>query len=366
MSDRSLLVNLSALMQKPTGISVYTRNLLPELAALNPIILSNQKKAGDHTNITQINIPNRLSPEYGYKGHIRRLWWMQNALPKLYRELDSHLIFSPLPEAPIYTGCRFIVTAHDLIPLRFSQKWSLSSNYFRYVVPKILKEAVHIVANSHATAQDLESFYNINSRKITPIPLAYDKETFKRYDSSDSQQRERYFIYIGRQNAYKNLGRLIEAFSQISQATATQLWLVGPYDQRYTAQLTAQAEALGVAASIRFLDYVAYAELPSLLNSAIALTFPSLWEGFGLPVLEAMACGTPVITSNLASLPEVTGDAAILIDPYNVDELADAMRMVATNSQLRQRLSAAGLARASMFSWEKTGRQTVNAIAQFV
>lgn len=366
MSDRSLLVNLSALMQKPTGISVYTRNLLPELAALSPIVLSNQKTTSDYTNITQINIPDRLSPEYGYEGHARRLWWMQSTLPKLYRELGSPLIFSPLPEAPIYTECRFIVTAHDLIPLRFPQKWSLSTNYFRYVVPKILKEAVHIVANSYATARDLERFYNISSRKITPVPLAYDRETFKRYDPSDSQLEERYFLYIGRQNAYKNLSRLIEAFSQISQSTAAQLWLVGPSDQRYTAQLTAQAESLGVAASVRFLDYVAHAELPKLLNNAIALTFPSLWEGFGLPVLEAMACGTPVITSNLSSLPEVAGDVAILIDPYNVDELADAMRMVASDAQLRQQLKTAGIKRAQLFSWEKTGQQTVDILKRYM
>ncbi len=145
-----------------------------------------------------------------------------------------------------------------------------------------------------------------------------------------------------------------------------ELWLVGPEDQRYTPALIAQAESLDIARRIRFLDYVAYDQLPLLLGGAIALTLPSLWEGFGLPVLEAMACGTPVITSNLPSLTEVAGDAAILIDPYNVDELADAMRIATSNSQLRQRLKTAGIRRAQLFSWEKTGQQTVDIIEGYL
>ncbi len=109
-----------------------------------------------------------------------------------------------------------------------------------------------------------------------------------------------------------------------------------------------------------------YDQLPIIINQAIALVFPTLWEGFGLPVLEAMACGTPVITSNLSSLPEVAGDAAILVNPYNTQEITEAMQAVATDSTLRSRLSTLGINRASQFSWAKTGQATVEVLQRYL
>ena len=135
---------------------------------------------------------------------------------------------------------------------------------------------------------------------------------------------------MGSHYAYKNLGRLIEAFAQTS-LLETKLLIAGVPDPRYTPLLQAQTQALGLGDRVEFLAYVPYDDLPRLINQAIALVFPSLWEGFGLPVLEAMACGTPVITSNRSALPEVAGDAALLIDPYQVGALADAMGSVAND-----------------------------------
>lgn len=358
MGYHPLLINLSALIQKPTGISVYAHNLLPELKQLNPTVISSEKLL----ELSHIELPDGLSPEYGLKGHIRRLWWLQNSLPKLYRSLESDLIFSPLPEAPIYKNCRFIITVHDLIPLRFPRQLSPLTNYFRYLVPLILKEAVHIICDSDSTARDLKQFYKIQDKKVTTIPLAYDAANFQFKDRALGN----YFLYIGRQDIYKNLRRLIIAFSQICNTTDTELWLVGPQDPRYTPQLNNQIQHLGIDKRVRFLDYVPYTELPNLLGSALALAFPSLWEGFGLPMLEAMACGTPVIASNLSSLPEVAGDAAVLIDPYQVDELAAAMSMVANDAQLRNKLRKAGLEQAQKFSWDKTGRQTAEVLQKFL
>ncbi|MEM8504544.1 MAG: glycosyltransferase family 1 protein [Cyanobacteria bacterium P01_D01_bin.1] len=362
MSRSSLLVNLSALMEKPTGISAYTRNLLPQLKPIGPTVLSNQQLLG----LDRLPIPSSLSPEYGLRGHVRRLFWLQTAVPRIYQALDSRLIFSPLPEAPLYSGCRFVITVHDLIPLRFPRPRSPLTIYFRHVVPHIVKRAVHIVANSHCTARDIERFYKINPNKITTIPLAYDRENFTVSSRSGQPVEARYFIYIGRQDAYKNIGRLISAFTRIALKTDTQLWLVGPFDKRYTPQLLAQVRELDMVNRVRFLDYVAYEALPNLLAGAIALVFPTLWEGFGLPALEAMACGTPVITSNISSLPEVVGNAAILIDPRSVDELAIAMEAVSSNASLRSAYRQAGLARANLFSWEKTGQETVEVLKRFL
>ena len=362
MSNSSLLINLSALMEEPTGISVYARNLLPRLKTLEPTLLSSQQ----FLNFNSMSIPSGMSPEYGLKGHARRLWWLQTRLPEIYQRLGSRLIFSPLPEAPVCTDCRFVITVHDLIPLRFPNPRLPSTNYFRYVVPQIVKRAVHIVANSNATAQDLEHFYKINPRKITTIPLAYDQENFTFKARAAQPSKRRYFIYVGRQNIYKNVGYLINAFARITLKTDTQLWLVGPQDKRYTPPLLKQVQELGIADRVHFLNYVAYAELPKLLAEAIALVFPSLWEGFGLPALEAMACGTPVIASNVSSLPEVVGDAAVLINPYKIDELANAMEAMATDINLCSAYQQAGLARANQFSWAKTGQRTVEVLKRFL
>ena len=123
-----------------------------------------------------------------------------------------------------------------------------------------------------------------------------------------------------------------------------------------------QIEELGIQYQVKFLDYVTYQELPKIINQAIALVFPSLWEGFGFPVVEAMACGTPVITSNLSSLPEVAGDAAILVNPYNTKEITQAMQIIATDERTRSQLSSKGLEQASNYSSEKTGQATTEVV----
>jgi glycosyltransferase involved in cell wall biosynthesis len=145
-----------------------------------------------------------------------------------------------------------------------------------------------------------------------------------------------------------------------------ELWFAGPTDPRYTPALQAQAQALGITPQVKFLDYVTDEQLPVLLNQALALVLPSLWEGFGLPVLEAMACGTPVITSNRSSLPEVAGEAALLVDPTDEIAIAQHMHDLTQDTQLRQDLSTAGLKQASQFSWEHTGQATVEVLRSYL
>lgn len=354
-----LLINLSILFDRPTGISNYASNLVPYLKPLNPTLLTAQ----NFPQFDRYSIPDNLTPAQGTKGHFRRLVWTQFQLPKIYQKLRSRLLFSPVPEAPLYANCRSIVMVHDLIPVRFSKRFSPLTPYFRYYIPQVLQQAEHIICNSTATAKDITDFYKIPSNKITPILLAYDVNHFKKLNLSNNETP--YLLYLGRHEPYKNLHRLIEAFAKISR-NDIQLWLAGSPDKRYTPKLQKQVEELGLCDRVKFLNYVPYQHLPILLNQALALVFPSLWEGFGLPVLEAMACGTPVITSNLSSLPEVAGEAAIIIDPYNVGELTAAMQAVVEDGKLRSRLSVLSLKRSRQFSWEKTGQATVEILQQYL
>jgi glycosyltransferase involved in cell wall biosynthesis len=358
----NLLINLSVLFPKPTGISTYILNLLPYLKSLEPTLLT----PNNYLDFNCYSIPNDLAPDRGAKGHLKRLLWTQFQLSSIYRKLNANLLFSPLPEAPINSDCRFVVMVHDLIPLRFPSFTAPLTHYFRYYVPQVLQQAKHIICNSQATAKDITEYYQIPAHKITPIPLAYDPNHFRPIEDNNKPEHP-YFLYLGRPNPYKNLPRLIAAFAQLPRDLADyHLWIAGAFDRRYTPNLQQQAQELAVSDRIKFLDYIAYNDLPKVISQATALVFPSLWEGFGLPVLEAMACGTPVITSNLSSLPEVATEAAILMDPYRVEEIAHAIKIIAQDQQLSSKLSNLGLQRARDFSWQKTGLATAAILRQYL
>ncbi len=347
---QSVLINLAVLMNQPTGISTYALNILPYLTPLNPTLLSAQEVPG----YAYYPIPKGQTPEQGIRGHLKRLWWTQFHLEKVYDQLNANLLFCPLPEAPLFSSCRFVVMVHDLIPLRFPEKFSPMTIYCRSYLPQVLSQACHIICNSQATARDIIDFFSIDRSKITPILLGYNQDKFKPLNLPRSQ----YFLYVGRSAPYKNLHRVIAAFAEFAHAQNYELWLVGPTDRRYTPRLIAQIKELAISHQVKFLKYVHPEQLPMLMNQAIGLIFPSLWEGFGLPVLEAMACGTPVITSNCSSLPEITADAAILVDPYNIQEISNGMKNLAEDHQLHHQLSQASIQRAQQFSWFRTGVAT--------
>lgn len=352
------LINCSVLIPNPTGISAYINNLLPYLNQLEPTLLSSQKIKGYNC----YPIPDQLNPDYGSIAHIRRLIWTQNTLTKLYHKFNTKLLFSPLPEAPLYSPCRYVVTVHDLIPIRYPKRFSPLTPYFRFYIPQVLKQAEHIICNSQATADDIINFWGIPASKITPILLAYDQQHFF---PSPTSQKNNYFLYLGRHDPHKNVSRVIKAFAKFSDSNY-QLWLAGSVDKRYTPKLQQLVRELEIVEQVHFLNYVPYSQLPEIITDATALVFPSLWEGFGLPILEAMGCGTPVITSNCSSLPEVAGEAAILIDPTKTEEITEAMEVLANHSTARSRLRELGLKRASQFSWEKTGQATIDVLKRFL
>ncbi len=355
MTDR-LVINLSILMQKPTGHSVYINNVIPRLLDLHPALLINegmQAEWHDRYPAADLHpVSSHLNPDRGSVAYLRRLLWTQFRLPRQVKKLGGNLLFSPIPELPIGSKIPGVVTLYDFIPLRFSGARSPLHQYYRHYVPRVLSQAKHIIAISESTANDAIRFCNVPASKITAIPLGYDSTNFRFLDLPT----QNYVLYVGRTNPYKNLRRAIHAFSKVPNHQDYEFWIAGPPDTRYIPELEGLAWELGVR--LRVLNYVPYKELPVLMNRAIALVFPSLWEGFGLPILEAMACGTPVITSNTSSMPEVAGDAALLVDPMDGRAIAGAMNDVLTDDRLRQQLRDRGLDRAAEFAWESTAART--------
>ncbi|MGK7895940.1 MAG: glycosyltransferase, partial [Xenococcus sp. (in: cyanobacteria)] len=185
------------IFERPTGISNYALNIAQHLSTLNPILLT----AKPQNNFSCYAIPSNMTPAEGSKGHWRRLLWTQRQLPQIYKKLNAKLIYSPIPEAPLYSKTRYVVMCHDLIPLRFPNLFSPLTNYFRYVVPLVLQQAEHIICNSTATAKDIHNFYGISPQKITSILLAYDTNHF--YPRQKIATEQPYFLYLGRHDPYK-------------------------------------------------------------------------------------------------------------------------------------------------------------------
>ena len=365
-SDQSLIINLSMLVQKPTGIANYINGILPFFDSLKYTSLVPEEYSCHNYIKNPYLISGKLNPDYGTKGNLSRIVWTQFQLPRIYQKLKARLLFSPVPEMPLFSRCQTVIMVHDLIPIRCPRNGSPLTTYFRYYLPFVCQQATHIICNSQATADDLIDFFNISASKITPIFLGYDKTRFRQIKHIQNYSDKPYFIYLGRHNHHKNVSRIVSAFAQFKYSKDYELWFVGPTDSRYTPYLQQQVQELSIAPQVKFLDYVSCDDLPIILNQAHTLVFPSLWEGFGFPVLEAIACGTPVITSNISSLPEVAGDAALFVNPYEVKDIVEAMNRITEDEELRNQLIELGLKRAKEFSWEKTATQTIRVIERFL
>ena len=356
-----LLVNLAHCLKQPTGITSYALTLVPFLNQLQPRYLSPMPLAGEAEE-WRLSVPTDMTAAAGFKGHLKRLWWTQTQLPQIADNAQASLIFSPLPEAPRGSQTPFVLTMHDLIPLRFNRPWSPTRLYYRHYLPGLLAEAQHIICNSQTTADDVMAVYGCAAKQLSVIPLAYDESRFRWLDLPP----QNYFLCLGRSAPHKNWGRILRAFARLPQRHQYELWLAGPTDHRFTPPLLAQAEELGIAHQLRVLDFLEPEELVNVINQAIALVFPSLWEGFGIPILEAMACGTPVITSNGLPMAEVAGDGALLVEPREDKSIAQAMERLVREENLRHQLRTAGFANLKKFSQQKMGTATVEVLKQFM
>ena len=343
------LFNGSYLGQRPTGIGVVARDLVN---ALDPSLVPLLDPLGDDRPHS-LPIPANLSPEFGRQGHWRRLVWTQNDLPRLVRASGASLLLSPLPEAPLLRGVRSVVLAHDLLPLRYPQLSPLLAYHLAYV-PLVLHRAVRVLCNSEATAREVHGRLGVPVRRLVPIRLGFDPGRLRPL----GLPREAFFLVLGRHDPHKNLARVLRAFAQVKDPGAPlRLKLVGPHDRRYTPRLQALAEELGIARRCDWLPWVSDEERLQLLNRAQALVMASLWEGFGLPALEAMACGTPVLAARAGALPEVVGNAGLLVDPRSIGSINSAMDQVLRDAPLAAQLTAAGPRRAAGFNWRSTARE---------
>lgn len=295
----------------------------------------------------------------------RRIVWEQTRLARLARGLD--LLHGLAFAAPLLAPCPTVVTVHDLSFMRFPDAFRRANRVYLTLFTRLsTRRAARVIAVSESTRRDVIALCGVAPEKVVTVHNGVD-EAFRPADppAVAAFRRakglpDRFILFLGTLEPRKNLGALLHAYAGLrarSREGAPKLVIAGGKGWFYERVL-AEVDVLGLADDVIFPGYVAADELPWWYRAAELFVYPSRFEGFGLPVLEAMACGTPVITTTSSSLPEVAGDAAILVDPDDVPALSDAMERVLADPGLQGALRAAGLQRAAGFSWQRTAAET--------
>jgi len=368
-----LRIALDARRVSDFGIGTYIRNLIRALARLdheNRYLVITSAPALELADLPE----NFQTCIYARRDRTRLA---QVGFSFFLRTLKADLFHIPLNAVPLWMPKPYLVTTHDMSTLLFLDQTGYRSNLRRFFLRRGLMRAARVMAVSNTTRADVAEVLGIPPSKIQVVYNAPDP-TFHGLDATpvtgtgNSHPPEirrildRYHIhypfllYVGRTNAQKNIPRLVEAFAVlrgelqgIEAYRDLRLIIIGDEIARQPALRHAVIQSR-VEAAVRFLGFVPIETLRAFYQLACAFVFPSLYEGFGLPPLEAMACGTPVVCSNVSALPEVVGDAAVLVNPENVFDIARGMREVLLDSSLRCRLIAQGFEQVKKFSWERT------------
>lgn len=312
-----------------------------------------------------VTVPERFRPA------VKNIAWHQSMLPRLARRHHLDVLHIPSYRRMLWPRpCTLVSTIHDLAPFKVSNKYDWKRMFYgRVVVRRLARRQNQVIAISRNTADDIKTFFGLPEYRLTVIHNGLEHDRF--FPGSRENARAQaagkhglqnpFFLYIARlEHPAKNHVRLISAFNDFKTATRSPWQLVfGGSDWNGAEAIHAAIKQSPFAADIRSLGFVENADLPDLYRAADAFVYPSLYEGFGMPPSEAMACGCPVICSTSGSLGEVVGDAAAIVNPDDISSICRQLTAVAGDPALREKLRSAGLLQAKKFDWEKTAAATL-------
>jgi glycosyltransferase involved in cell wall biosynthesis len=371
MSARHLHVGLNLIFLVPGetgGMEVYARELIPALVAAAPDVsftaFINRETAAAGNGpwgelLRAVVVP--------VNARSRAQWVIgeQALLPRLAARERVDLLHSLASTAPAWGSFRRVLTVHDLIYARLPEAHGgLRALGMRALVPLAVRGSHRLIADSQSTKRDLVELQGTAPERIDVVPLGFGaRQRVVPMPEPELRQRldlgqRRVLLSLSAKRPHKNLLALIGALARIPAERRPLLMLPG-YRTWHEQQLHKRAQDLGVQSDVRLLDWVADDELEGLWSAADAFVYPSLYEGFGLPVLEAMARGVPVACANASSLPEVAGEAALLFDPRSEAGIAAAIERLLADAELRATLRTAGVKRAAQFTWERTAQLTL-------
>lgn len=346
------------------GVSTYSYELIKNLSKIDKnndyYLIHTSPKDIDVYSANHNFLVRSVLPNY--------LWRITIGPLKLKNIKNLDIVHDPYDIGPLSFKMPFkkIITVHDIAYYFFPRKSGLKIIIGHKVLfNKTLKTADKIIAISNSTKDDLMTYFKVPEDKIAVISHGVG-EKFKQLDEegiSKSTQKYQlnfpYILYVGSLESRKNILNLVKAFYKLKTKNIYQKLVIVGENSGNKKKICRFIKKLNLQNDVVFIGFVSEEDLPALYNAADLFVYPSYYEGFGLPPLEAMSCGTPVITSNTSSLPEVVGDAGIMIDPSNVEALAEAMRDVLADESLRNSIIAKGLERAKMFNWKKCARKTL-------
>ena len=368
---------------KKTGVGQYGFNIALNLARLDtanryfllspsPLHQADLDRLAEYPNIKIFD--HNLLERYISRDVILIPLWLQFLLPYLCRRVGLDVYYhtgSIWPLMPFRLAKRQLVFIHDVIPLMFPEcYYKHTVYYYRLSRATNLNSYDRIIVNSETTKKDLIMHLGVPEERILVTLLGRDERFVPIDDTSRSQVvrekyslPESYLLFAGTLEPRKNISRLLEAFAQGRTRDVLKLVITGKKGWLYK-EIFEKVKRLNLEERVMFTGFVDDDDLPYLYSMARLFVYPSLYEGFGLPVLEAMSCGVPVITSNVSSMREVVGEAAVLVDPVEVEALAQSIDEVALSDSTHDRLCQASLVRAKEFTWERTARQTLGALLQ--
>lgn len=348
--------------QQEGGVKVYTKRVLPLLFSMGSqhqyvLIYQNPKLLGTYSGYSNVEECAIAMP-----GTVP---WDQIAVPWVAKKKRLDLIFNPKFTVPFFSRAKKIFVLHGSewfeIPdhFRLYDQW-----YFKRFVPLYCRSADAFVAVSNAVKSDVVRHTGVDPKKVFPIHNGFDPSVFRPVHDPLHLQAvrdkyklpEKFILWAGQIESRKNIARLLQAFALIKDKIPHPLVLAGELRWNAATELRVIQE-LGIESRVLFPGWVSHGDLPAVYCLADLFAFPSLYEGFGIPLLEAMACGCPIVTANTCAPPEVTDGAAYLVDPLSADDIATGMLKVILDRKFRDDMIANGLKRAKDFSWEKCATQ---------
>ncbi len=354
-------VDARSLSEPITGIGRYTLNLLQEMVANDShewVLYSHRPLQHGDWSKKNVTVHTWNLPKWA---RILRMLWAQSVLPFMAKKDEVDLFWSPAHRLPKYLSRSIVsvVTIHDLVwkhapeTMRpFSQKLDAK------LMPEAIEMADWVIAVSKWTAKDLIAEVPKAKQKTSVIYEA-GSLTFS-HSRSDYNLGEKYLLFVGTLEPRKNLPRLLKAYSLLSCSIKDEYPLIIVGGKGWGEDdIDDIVKQLDIEKYVQILGYLSDKELATVYQEASLLVMPSLYEGFGLPLLEAMSVGVPVVTSNISSMPEIVGDAAVLADPYSVDSIKEGIEKVLTDSELKSELSNAGYDQSKLFSWARATKETL-------
>ena len=356
-----------------TGVSWYTKMMTQYICADQSVQLQL-----NYAGYRQYWKRKKIVDCYRERGiKVRHSWLPVRVRRKMEKfcPISYSFIFGGNPDVTIFFNFevpygaigKMMVVVHDMTYKVFPETVSEETkSWLNEIMERTCERADMIVTVSDYSKKEIIKYLNVNPQKVQVIPCGVDLERYtERYAENDvirARQAyhipEKYLLYIGTLEPRKNIERLIEAYAQLVKKEAkTPVLVIGGKKGWMYEKIFSRVKEQGIEAYVIFTGYLADEDVPLLMKGAIAFVFPSLYEGFGMPVLEAMACGTPVITSNTASLPEVVGQAGLLVDPYNVTEIAEAMERVIKDDIMRNTMRSRGLIQVRNYTWKNSAEK---------